>query len=106
MVLRLGMHEYDSFTEFLLKILFSLWLAGKEVQRILWNSFPMLVFTPASKGGLNQVIFLVLFLFFWLFLFVGLYVSLWLCPLFSSAAWYSGMLLLNISSLADRLDSL
>ena len=70
MVLTFGMHEYDNFTVFLLNILCSLWLAGKDFCSMSLNCLPMLVLTPASKGGLNHVMFLVLFLFGW-FSFAG-----------------------------------
>ena len=43
-----GIQLYESFTVFLLKILYSLLLGGKHLVMILKNSFPMLVLTLKS----------------------------------------------------------
>ena len=48
---------------FLLNIFENGFDLGKFFFSILKNNFPMLVFTLKEKGGLNQIIFLLLFLF-------------------------------------------
>ena len=71
------------------------------------NCLPILDLTFLLKGGLNQVTFL--FLFFVLvgvFLAFGSNFNLCLYSLASRAAWYGGMAVIKISSLAEILESL
>ena len=71
------------------------------------NAQPTLVFTLRSNGGLYHVIFLDLFLLSLLFPVVcGLYSNLHVYPLLASAAWYSGIALLKMSSFDDIYESL
>ena len=71
------------------------------------NCLPILVLTFLLKGGLNHVTFLFLVLVLGgLSLALGSNLSLCLKPLASRAAWYGGMAVVKISSLAETLESL
>ena len=57
-----GMQLYDIFNVLRLKSGLKIWASGKLLSTISRNIRPTLVFTLASNGGLNQVMFLDLFL--------------------------------------------
>ena len=97
-----GVHEYDSFTLFLFRILWSLCLAGKCFSRILKNSFPIFVDTLSLKGGLNQMIARRRRdLLGWVVESFPVHFRCWLWPLFCSASWYMVLLSLNTVSLLE-----
>ena len=108
------MQEYDSFTQLRLTTWRSLWLGGKCLSMSCKNFFPTFVLTPALNGGLNQTTFLffnfltnfLIFLLSLSFSFSSSYISVCLCPLLSSAFWYSGAAFLNSSAELEMLESL
>lgn len=106
--LMFGRQLYDNLRVLRLKIVLSMWSTGKLLSMIFRNARPTLVFTLRSNGGLYHVIFLDLFLLSLLFpvpVVCGLYSSLCVYPLLASAAWYSGIALLKMSSFDDISES-
>ena len=104
--LMFGRQLYDNLRVLRLKIVLSMWSTGKLLSMMFRNARPTLVFTLRSNGGLYHVIFLDLFLLSLLFPVVcGLYSNLYVYPLLVSAAWYSGVALLKMSSFDDISES-
>ena len=104
--LMFGRQLYDNLRVLRLKIVLSMWSTGKLLSMIFRNARPTLVFTLRSNGGLYHVIFLDLFLLSLLLPVVcGLYSNLCVYPLLASAAWYSGIALLKMSSFDDISES-
>ena len=104
MFFKLGMQLELNFTVLSLKIFFSGLVLWKLSFNILRNFLTMFVFTFRLKGGLNQIIFRFLLRFVPLLL-VGWYVSLWWYPLFCSAVWYGGAIVLNTPWLHEISES-
>ena len=104
--LMFGRQLYDNLRVLRLNIVLSMWSTGKLLSIIFRNALSTLVFTLRSNGGLYHVIFLDLFLLFLLFPVVsGLYSNLYVYPLLASAAWFSGVALLKMSSFDDISES-
>ena len=86
-LLTLGMQLYESLRVLRLKIGLRAWPLGKHSLMIRKNSFPKLVLTRASNGGLNQVTFRFLNLRFFLLFSLGWNFNVCWYPLLSNAAW-------------------
>ena len=102
-----GRQLYDSLRMLWLNIVLNTWSPGKLLSIMLRNARPTLVFTLKSNDGLNHVMFLDLFLLLSLLFPVvrGLYSNLYVYPLLVSAAWYSRIALLKMSSFDDICES-